>query len=355
MKNKLFSSKLIRRVLSIVLVAGLLAAAYSRNFVSEAIFDPDKAINYQQFAASTNVENSVLFIGTYIVHKDALNDQIYDKAKNSASESGQSDIYYKSEISDGQWFNIGDIENGVKGISTQGKPENIETINPLYVTYYVGADGIMKDAKTLASVNPFDVPDPYDLSTLEELSPIRNQYTMSQSATSISQEDFLSGKGSKEQPYIIEKHDIKTLADVYIGNYVSFNDTKFRVVNRTEDSTKVASAEVLNDENETLKMAIGGSNNKYSKNNPLGHAEINAIIKATKKLKTTNLKECELYVTLKPCKMCQSIIREMRIKKVYYYIENKKYINDNVKYIKIDTTNNNIFKNKIVDFFKNKR
>ena len=202
MKNKLFSSKLIRRVLSIVLVAGLLAAAFSRNFVSEAIFDPDKAINYQQFAASTNVENSVLFIGTYIVHKDALNDQIYDKAKNSASESGQSDIYYKSEISDGQWFNIGDIENGVKGISTQGKPENIETINPLYVTYYVGADGIMKDAKTLASVNPFDVPDPYDLSTLEELSPIRNQYTMSQSATSISQEDFLSGKGSKDNGHL---------------------------------------------------------------------------------------------------------------------------------------------------------
>ncbi|MBQ9590458.1 MAG: hypothetical protein IJR29_09765 [Butyrivibrio sp.] len=202
MKNKLFSSKLIRRVLSIVLVAGLLVAAFSRNFVSEAIFDPDRAINYQQFAASTNVDNSVLFIGTYIVHKDALNDQIYDKAKNSASESGQSDIYYKSEISDGQWFNIGDIENGVKGISTQGKPENIETINPLYVTYYVGADGIMKDAKTLASVNPFDVPDPYDLSTLEELSPIRNQYTMSQSATSISQEDFLSGKGSKDNGHL---------------------------------------------------------------------------------------------------------------------------------------------------------
>ncbi|MBP3198320.1 MAG: hypothetical protein J6N21_15125, partial [Butyrivibrio sp.] len=115
MKNKLFSSNFIKRVLSLVLVAGLLAAAFSRNFVSEAIFDPDKAINYQQFAASTNVDNSVLFIGTYIIHKDALNDQIYDKAKNSASESGQSDIYYKSEISDGQWFNIGDIENGVKG------------------------------------------------------------------------------------------------------------------------------------------------------------------------------------------------------------------------------------------------
>ncbi len=102
------------------------------------------------------------------------------------------------------------------------------------------------------------------------------------------------------------------------------------------------------------RIVSKGINNKYSKNNPLGHAEINAIIKATKKLKTTNLKECELYVTLKPCKMCQSIIREMRIKKVYYYIENKKYINDNVKYIKIDN-NNNIFKNKIVDFFKNKR
>ena len=192
------SSKFIKRFLSMAMIAALLVAVFGKSISSEAIFDPDKAITYQDFASKVAVEDSVLFIGTYIVHKDALNDEIYSKAKDSASESGQSEVYYKSEISDGQWFNIGDVDNGIQGISNMGNPENIETINPLYVTFYVGADGIMKDAKTLAAKNPFDIPDPYDLSSLPELEPIRSQYTSSQSATSISQDDFLSNRGSKD-------------------------------------------------------------------------------------------------------------------------------------------------------------
>ena len=166
----------VKKALSILLTAVLIACmvtiVFGDGIRSEAIFDENSAITYASFASKKQVENSVLFIGTYIVHKDALNDQLYEKAKNSASESGQSDVYYKSELSDGKWFNIGDIDNGIKGISTQGLPEAQETIDPLYVTYYVGADGIMVDAKTLGAVNPFDIPDPYDLSKLPELEPI---------------------------------------------------------------------------------------------------------------------------------------------------------------------------------------
>ena len=192
------SSKFIKRFLSMAIIAVLLVAIFGKSIDTKAVFDPDKAITYQTFASRTTVEDSVLFIGTYIIHKDALNDTLYEQARNSAAESGQSEVYYKSEISDGQWFNIGDVDNGIQGISTMGNPENIQTINPLYVTYYVGADGIMRDAKTMAGMNPFDIPDPYDLSSLPELDPIRSQYTSSQSDTSISQEDFLSNRGSAD-------------------------------------------------------------------------------------------------------------------------------------------------------------
>lgn len=101
------------------------------------------------------------------------------------------------------------------------------------------------------------------------------------------------------------------------------------------------------------KIISKGYNTKYSKNDPLGHAEINAIRNASKKLKTSNLKDCVIYVTLKPCKMCQEIIQECRIKKVYYYLENNKNINNTVKYIKIDNENN--FDDDIINFFKQKR
>ncbi len=188
----------ILRAVSVVLCVTVLGTVLGKPIKTQALFDPDKAINYRTFASRTTVEDSVLFIGTYIIHKDALSEDLYQKAVDSGSESGQSEIYYKSEISDGQWFETGNIDNGVRGISVEGLPVSIDTINPLYVTYYVGADGILRDAKTMAAINPFDLPDPYDLAGLPELDPIRSQYTSSNSATTISQDDFLANRNSTD-------------------------------------------------------------------------------------------------------------------------------------------------------------
>ncbi len=197
MKLKL-PNNFIARIVAMVIISGLISAAFVKPIRIEAVFDPEKAITYKNFAAKVSVENSVLFIGTYIIHKDALTDDLYEKATASGSESGQDNIYYKSELADGKWFATGNIVNGIKGISTEGKPESIDTINPLYVTYYVGSDGILKDTKTMAAINPFDLPDPYDLSGLAELEPIRTQYTSSASAKEVSQEDFLKNKNSSD-------------------------------------------------------------------------------------------------------------------------------------------------------------
>ena len=54
-----------------------------------------------------------------------------------------------------------------------------------------------------------------------------------------------------------------------------------------------------------------------------GHAEVNAIIKAERKLGDFRLNDCILLTTLKPCKMCQSIIEAARIKEIYYILDQK--------------------------------
>ena len=51
---------------------------------------------------------------------------------------------------------------------------------------------------------------------------------------------------------------------------------------------------------------------------PVKHAEIIAIEKACKKLKSWRLINAELYVTLEPCPMCAGAIVNARIKKVYF-------------------------------------
>jgi len=78
------------------------------------------------------------------------------------------------------------------------------------------------------------------------------------------------------------------------------------------------------------KIVAKSRNNRQKKKNILGHAEINCIIKAEKKLKDWRLDGCTLYVTLEPCDMCSIVIKESRIEKVVFLLnKDKKLYNDN--------------------------
>ena len=70
-----------------------------------------------------------------------------------------------------------------------------------------------------------------------------------------------------------------------------------------------------------------GYNKKEKDNCCISHAEINAIVDASKKLNNWRLTDCDLYVSLDPCPMCASAIKQARIKNVYSALENtdKKY------------------------------
>lgn len=103
------------------------------------------------------------------------------------------------------------------------------------------------------------------------------------------------------------------------------------------------------------KIISKAYNKKITKHDPTAHAEIIAIRKAAKKLRTWNLNECRLYVTLYPCKMCLDVINEARIKEVYYILDNEKEINNNVKITKINSEKNEYFQEELKGFFKNKR
>jgi tRNA(adenine34) deaminase len=48
------------------------------------------------------------------------------------------------------------------------------------------------------------------------------------------------------------------------------------------------------------------------------HAEVVAISKAQKTLRTISLDDCEIYVNAEPCAMCSLAIRETRIRRVVY-------------------------------------
>ena len=65
------------------------------------------------------------------------------------------------------------------------------------------------------------------------------------------------------------------------------------------------------------KIIARAHNLKETKKDTTKHAEILAIQKASRKLESWRLLDCEMYVTLEPCSMCAGAIINARIKKLY--------------------------------------
>ncbi|MCL2388979.1 MAG: nucleoside deaminase [Elusimicrobia bacterium] len=66
------------------------------------------------------------------------------------------------------------------------------------------------------------------------------------------------------------------------------------------------------------KIIARSANNVARKNDPTAHAEIEAIRKAAKKLKTFDLSNCEIYSSCEPCPMCMAAIYWAGLKALHY-------------------------------------
>ena len=77
------------------------------------------------------------------------------------------------------------------------------------------------------------------------------------------------------------------------------------------------------------KVIARGYNKREKDQNVIKHAEIEAIDKACKALKSWRLNDCTIYTTLFPCPMCASAIQQSRISKLVYLNDtNNKVLND---------------------------
>ena len=65
-----------------------------------------------------------------------------------------------------------------------------------------------------------------------------------------------------------------------------------------------------------------GYNQKENKQSVVEHAEIIAIKMAEQTLNNWRLNDCDIYVSLDPCPMCASAIKQARIKNVYSAVSN---------------------------------
>lgn len=145
---------------------------------------------------------------------------------------------------------------------------------------------------------------------------------------------------------------------------IKFMDEAFKQAQIAYDIGEVPVGVIIVKNN---KIIARTHNMKEYDNCCLSHAELIAIKSASKILNNWRLCDCDIYVTLDPCPMCASAIKQSRIKNVYSAGNNSDV--NNLKIIKSifesDSTNpsvnfiSNIDKNRteklLNDFFIKQR
>ena len=121
--------------------------------------------------------------------------------------------------------------------------------------------------------------------------------------------------------------------------------------------SEVPIAALIIDENG--KIISKAYNTRNIKQQTINHAEILAITKANKKLKSWRLNKCTLYVTIEPCDMCKSVIKESRIQNLYYLLpilpEKNQYNKTIFNKLKDMSEKEDKYQEIINKFWKNKR
>ena len=98
-----------------------------------------------------------------------------------------------------------------------------------------------------------------------------------------------------------------------------FMDCAFDEAMKAFQNDEVPIGAVIVKNNEIIAKS---HNSKEVNNCVLNHAELDVIEIASKKLNNWRLDGCDIYITLEPCPMCASAIKQARINNVYCALSN---------------------------------
>lgn len=161
-----------------------------------------------------------------------------------------------------------------------------------------------------------------------------------------------------------QPHQSLFVCTFFLGDFMKINNNILNILYK--DAKKAfakkeipVSAVIIDNDGKIISHSYNTRQKKY---NVLGHAEINAIIKAEKKIKDWRINGYKMVVTLHPCDLCKKVIEESRLDEVYYLLEKNEENEYDKRYIKISDKNilnysENIlkFKNLLTIFFDNLR
>lgn len=167
LQKRAFLTGVMFAVVSSIIISTLY---FSGENTSYAMFDEASAIHI----LPEEIGETTLAVGTHLIHLDTADDTIYKIAAESAEQSGQTEMYYKSELGGGAWYCL-DSAQSLEDITESAVKVEDSEIAELLFTHHTRADGITYDLRTEEPVNIFDLTDPYSLNKLPEFDELANR------------------------------------------------------------------------------------------------------------------------------------------------------------------------------------
>ncbi len=148
-----------------------------------------------------------IIIGTYAIALDVVNEELLEVALQSAETNMQNEVYFKSDVNRGVWYNITNSDS-ISDISesTTNIVKN-QDIDKLYLTHYTNASGVTVCFETDSSVYVSDINTPQVPANIVELDELENELKIQQ-ALYDSVKDEPEDETDKEEDKRLEKKEI---------------------------------------------------------------------------------------------------------------------------------------------------
>lgn len=121
-----------------------------------------------------------IIIGTYAIVLDVVNEELLEVALQSAQVNMQNEVYFKSDVNRGVWYNITNSDSIADISETTNNIVKNQTIDALYLTHYTNASGVTICFETNASVYVSDINTPQVPANIVELDELENELKIQQ-------------------------------------------------------------------------------------------------------------------------------------------------------------------------------
>lgn len=148
-----------------------------------------------------------IIIGTYAIALDVVNEELLEVALQSAETNMQNEVYFKSDVNRGVWYNI-TKSSSISDISeTTTNIVKNQDIDSLYLTHYTNASGVTICFETDSKVYVSDINTPQMPTNIVELDELENELKVQQ-ALYDSVKDEPEEESDKEEEKRLEKKAI---------------------------------------------------------------------------------------------------------------------------------------------------